>query len=150
MSDGAAPLQVVCPQCDAVNRVPGARVREHPRCGKCATDLFTGHPLLLTPANFDTHISRSSVPVLVDFWAPWCAPCRAMAPAFEQAAQVMEPSLRFGKLNTDDASAIASRFNIRSIPTLILFRQGQERARQAGALSGPALMAWIREHVAHT
>jgi thioredoxin 2 len=141
-------IQVVCPQCDTVNRVPRERMREHPRCGKCASDLFSGHPLLLTPANFDTHVTRSGVPVLVDFWAPWCAPCRVMAPVFEQAAQVMEPGLRLGKLNSDDAPAIAARFNIRGIPTLILFQQGHERARQSGAMSGPALMAWIREQTA--
>ena len=139
-------LQVVCPQCDAVNRVPAGRLREHPRCGRCSAELFAGHPLMLTESNFDAHVSRGSLPVLVDFWAPWCGPCRMMAPAFEQAAQVMEPGLRLAKLNTDEAPRVSARFNIRSIPTLILFREGREIARQPGAMTGAALMGWIRRY----
>lgn len=141
-----ASLEVVCPWCAAVNRVPRGRLREAPSCGRCHERLFTGRPLPLTAANFDAHVGRSGVPVVVDFWAPWCAPCRAMAPAFEGAAQILEPGLRFAKVDTEAVPALASRFGIRSIPTLVLFREGRELARQSGALSGPALMAWIRGH----
>lgn len=145
-STAAAAVQVVCAQCDAVNRVPRARLRDRPRCGRCHEELFAGHPVRLTDGNFDTHVGRSSLPVLVDFWAAWCGPCRAMAPAFDQAAQVLEPGLRLAKLNTEEAQGTAGRLGIRSIPTLILFQEGRELARQSGALSGTALMSWIRAH----
>jgi thioredoxin 2 len=138
--------QVVCPQCDAVNRLPAPRLHDASNCGKCKQPLFRGHPSTLTDANFDAQTARSGIPVVVDFWAPWCGPCRAMAPAYEQAAQVLEPGIRLARLNTEDAPATAARFNIRSIPTLVLFRNGTEVARQSGALTGPALMNWIRHH----
>jgi thioredoxin 2 len=140
------PLQVVCPHCDAVNRVPAARLRGHPACGRCHGALFTGHPVLLTAANFDTHVARGSLPLVVDFWAQWCGPCRAMAPVFEQAAQVLEPGVRLAKLNTEEAPEVAARWQVRSIPTLILFRDGREAARQAGAMPGAMLMEWIRRN----
>jgi thioredoxin 2 len=124
------------------------RLHDAPTCGKCKQPLFRGHPSTLTDANFDAHTVRSGIPVVVDFWAPWCGPCRSMAPAYEQAAQVLEPGIRLAKLNTEDAPATAARFNIRSIPTLVLFRNGTEIARQSGALAGPALMNWIRQHAA--
>ena len=142
-----AAVHVPCPQCDGINRVPAERLHEHPRCGRCRNELFAGHPVMLTAANFDAHVGRSDLPMVVDFWAPWCGPCRAMAPAFEQAAQVLEPGLRLAKLNTDEAQDVAQRFNIRGIPTLILFRGGREAARHTGALAGAGLMAWIRAHV---
>ena len=138
------PVHVVCPHCMTTNRVPGPRLAEHPNCGHCRKPLFTAHPLVLTNANFERHLKVDDLPLVVDFWAPWCGPCRAMAPAFEQAAAELEPHFRLAKLNTDDESDIAGRYGIRSIPTLIVFKLGREVARQAGALPAGALAEWIR------
>jgi thioredoxin 2 len=141
------PLQVACPHCNTLNRAQAARLAEHPNCGRCRQPLFTGHPFALTEANFDAHIRRSQLPVVVDFWAAWCGPCQMMAPVFEQAAARMEPQLRFAKLDTEAQPAIAGQFGIRSIPTLALFRQGRELARQAGAMPLESLLQWIRSHL---
>jgi thioredoxin 2 len=123
-------------------------MRSRPDCGQCHQTLFDGHPVALDDASFDKHIGRSQVPVLVDFWAPWCGPCRMMAPAYEQAASLLEPQVRLAKLNTEDAQGIAARFNIRSIPTLALFVGGKEVARQAGAFRSAADIAdWVRSHL---
>ena len=138
---------IACPHCDAVNRIPAQRLGDGPKCGKCGKPLFEGMPAALTDANFATHVERSSLPVVVDFWAPWCGPCRMMAPHFEQAARQLEPNVRFAKLNTDDNPQTAGRFGIRSIPTLILFRDGAEVARQAGALDSRRLTDWLRSYL---
>ena len=144
---GTDSIQLCCAQCGAINRVPRARVREQPRCGRCHGQVCTGSPVPLTGENFDAHVARGDVPVVVDFWAPWCGPCLAMAPAFDSAAQALEPSLRLGKVNTEEQPELASRYAIRSIPTLVMFHRGRELARQSGALTGAALMAWIRGNV---
>src|ERR1700689_4328223 len=128
-------LHVVCPHCNAVNRIPQARLEQKPKCGKCHLDLFTGHPIALTADTFQTHIDRNDIPLLVDFWAPWCGPCLMMAPQYAQAATELEPGVRLGKLDTESAPQLAQRFSIRSIPTLILFQDGRELARQSGAMS---------------
>lgn len=137
-------LHVVCPHCDATNRVPRTRLDEAPNCGKCKGKLFLAHPLTLTRKNFDRHVASSDLPLVVDFWAPWCGPCRQMAPAFEAAAASLEPHYRLAKLNTDEEGEIAGRYGIRSIPTLIVFKGGRESARQAGAMPAGALVDWIR------
>ncbi|KAF0206257.1 MAG: thioredoxin [Gallionellaceae bacterium] len=140
-------LHIVCPNCSAVNRVPSDKLGEHPTCGKCKQALFTAHPAELNSNNFMQHITRNDIPVLVDFWAPWCGPCRSMAPAFEEAAQRLEPGFRVAKLNTEEAQELAARYDIRSIPTLALFKGGREIARQAGAMSATGIVQWARSHI---
>jgi thioredoxin 2 len=137
---------VVCPHCYAPNRVPEARLADRGTCGQCKQSLFTGAPVELTSGNFDRHIGRSELPVVVDFWAPWCGPCRSMAPAFAQAARELEPNYRLVKVNTEDEQALATRFGIRSIPTLAVFANGNEVARQAGAMDAASLIRWIRNN----
>jgi thioredoxin 2 len=142
-------IQVVCPHDGTVNRVPQERLADGPRCGRCKQPLFDGHPVVLSAANFDRHVGSSGLPLLVDFWATWCGPCRAMAPAFEKAAMLLEPGMRLAKVNTEDAPEIAARFGIRSIPTLILLAGGREVARQAGAMSNPEQIArWAMSQLA--
>jgi thioredoxin 2 len=141
------PVHVVCPQCDAVNRVPSARLGEGAKCGKCHAPLFVGAPLALDEQRFDRHLGRGDLPLVVDFWAPWCGPCRSMAPAFEEAARRLEPGVRLAKVNTEEAQGLAMRFGIRSIPTLAIFRGGREIARTAGAMDLGSLTAWVRQHV---
>jgi thioredoxin 2 len=147
MGDGIETIHVVCGHCDSVVRLPGDRLSEAPRCPNCHTALFEGKPLTLTSANFDRHISRGDLPLVVDFWAPWCGPCIAMAPYFETTARQLEPKLRFAKLNTEDQPAPAARFNIRSIPTLMVFRGGKEIARQSGAMDVSTLTRWLNSVV---
>jgi thioredoxin 2 len=138
---------IVCPHCGAVNRVPADRPAAVARCGKCRSHLFEGHPVALSEAAFQRHLERNDVPLLVDFWAPWCGPCRAMAPAFEQAARELEPRVRVAKVNTEEAQALAGRLGIRSIPTMALFRGGQEIARTTGAMDAQAIVAWARRQL---
>ena len=144
MSD---PLHVVCPHCDAVNRLPTARLAEKPVCGKCGKTLFAGQPVDLNAGNFDRHIERSDLPVVVDFWAPWCGPCRTMAPTFARAAGELEPAVRLAKVDTEGEQQLAARFNIRSIPTLAIFRNGREIARQSGAVDAATLRRWVQSHL---
>ena len=138
------PLIVVCPHCHAANRLPAERLADGGSCGKCKASLFSGVPMDLGAADFDTHAGRSDIPLLVDFWAPWCGPCKTMAPAFAQAARQLEPDFRLAKDNTEDEQQLAARFGIRSIPTLALFRHGLEIARQAGAMDAASLVRWVR------
>ncbi len=137
-------LHIVCPHCDGVNRVPTAKLALGPVCGVCTKALFTGAPVDLASARFEKHVARSQIPVLVDFWAPWCGPCRAMAPAYAQAAALLEPQFRVVKLNTEEAQELAARYAIRSIPTLALFKNGREVARQPGAMDGAGIVRWAR------
>lgn len=135
---------IVCPHCDAVNRVASARLADQPVCGKCTRELFLAKPLDATSARFARHLERNDIPVLVDFWAAWCGPCKMMAPAYHQAAQRLEPHVRLLKVDTEAVQDVAARYNIRSIPTLALFRNGREVARQPGAMDTGGIVAWVQ------
>lgn len=137
---------VVCPSCQSPNRIPSARLGDQPRCGKCKKPLFTGHPIVLTDHSFDPHLQRSDLPLVVDFWAPWCGPCRMMAPFFEQIAAELEPNVRFAKVNTDENPRLAQRYGISSIPTTAVFKGGREVARQPGAMNLQQLRQWLQAH----
>ncbi|HXC40468.1 MAG TPA: thioredoxin TrxC [Burkholderiales bacterium] len=143
MSDNR--LHVVCPHCDSVNRVPGARLNDGGTCGRCKQPLFNAQPVELHGRNFDAHAVKSDLPVVVDFWAPWCGPCRAMAPQFEKAAASLEPHYRLAKVNTEVERELAGRYNIRAIPTLVMFKNGREVARQSGAMDAGSLERWVRQ-----
>lgn len=136
---------IVCPACAAVNRVPPEKPAEAARCGKCREPLFSGQPAELTATTFDKMVTRNGIPVLVDFWAEWCGPCKMMAPEFKKAAQAMEPAVRFAKLDTEAAPAPAAAHGIRSIPTMILFMDGKEVARQSGAMPAGQIVQWVRD-----
>jgi len=136
-------MLIACAHCTATNRVPDERLADDPVCGRCGKALLDGHPVELTDASFDAVVSKTELPVVVDFWAPWCGPCRSMAPQFEQAARQLKGRALFAKVNSDDNPLTAARFGIRSIPTMVMLRGGLEAKRLSGALRAPQIVGWV-------
>jgi thioredoxin 2 len=143
----AESLLVACPNCNTLNRAPREKLAAGAsgKCGHCGSPLFGGHPVALNAQSFETHAAKSDIPLVVDFWAPWCGPCKAMAPQFEQAAGHLEPTVRLAKVNTEDEQALAGRFGIQAIPTMILFKHGKEVARQSGAMNAAGIESWVQQ-----
>lgn len=138
---------VMCPNCGGLNRIPDEKLNQNPTCGKCKQPVFTGQPIEMNQAQFLRALQKTDQPLVVDFWAPWCGPCKMFAPTFAQAASALEPTARLVKINTEVEQQLAAQFNIRSIPTLAIFKNGQEVARQSGAMSLPQFTQWVQNHL---
>lgn len=137
-------LHIICPNCLARNRVPAVRLGEGGKCGKCQTPLFNAKPVRVSAAGLEAMIAGNDIPVVVDFWAPWCGPCKMFAPVYAQSASDLEPHFRLLKCDTEAETQAATRYQIRSIPTLMLFHRGREVARQAGAMPHDAFVRWVK------
>ena len=140
-------IHLVCPKCHTVNRVQAGRLAQDPKCGKCHATLLRAESVKLKGEGFARHLQKSELPLLVDFWAPWCGPCKNMAPAFEEAARMLHPRLRLAKVNTEEERELAARYGIQSIPTMVLFKGGREKARISGAMPAQSIVSWAREQL---
>jgi len=140
------PIHIVCPHCKSTNRLLEERLANNPICGRCKQKLFNAHPAELSHYDFDRHISTNQIPIVVDFWASWCGPCKIMSPILQKAAAYLEPHVRIAKVNTEAEQGLAAKFNIRSIPTIIIFKNGNEAARRSGALDLATLIEWVRSN----
>ncbi|MGQ3891160.1 thioredoxin TrxC [Legionella sp. CNM-4043-24] len=140
-------IHIVCPHCQTTNRLLSSRLTEHPKCGKCQKALFDGKPVSLDTVLFDLHLKKNDIPLLVDFWAQWCGPCKMMAPYFEAAATLLEPKVRFVKINTESQQALAARYQIQSIPTLMIFSHEKEIARHSGVMSAQDIVRWVKQYL---
>jgi thioredoxin 2 len=138
-------LVVACPADASLNRVPRAKLDKNPKCGRCHNPLFQGKAVELNAANFDSHALKSDLPIVIDFWAEWCGPCRMMTPNFEMAVPRLEPRVRLGKLDTEAEPAIARRYGIRGIPSMVMIKKGREVARTSGAMPTSAIVAWVEQ-----
>lgn len=134
---------IVCPYCNGTNRLPSTKIAEDAKCGRCKKSIFDTLPISLTTDNISQHLEKNDIPVIIDFWAPWCGPCKTMGPNFEQASRNFKTKIRFAKVNTEEQASLGGHFNIRSIPTLVLFKQGKEVDRVSGALDSKSLTSWI-------
>ena len=134
---------IVCPYCNGTNRLPSNKISQDVKCGRCKKPIFDTKPITLTTDNISQHLEKNDIPVMIDFWAPWCGPCKVMGPNFEQASRNFKTKVRFAKVNTEDQQSLGAHFNIRSIPTLVLFKEGKEVDRVSGALDANALISWI-------
>jgi thioredoxin 2 len=139
-------ILLVCPNCDTVNRVPANKATSEAKCGNCHRAIFTGLPIAVSEKSFDRHIQRDGIPVVVDFWAEWCGPCKVMSPTFERVAAELEPNVRFLKVDTEAQPGLAARYNVRSIPMMMLFKDGRLVAQRAGAISAESLRGWIAQN----
>lgn len=142
-----ANIQTLCPHCLTANRIDADRLHEHPKCGKCRNPIYTQAPINVSDSQFAHWVNKESLPLVVDFWAPWCGPCQSFAPGFAKAAQELEPIARFLKVDTEQAQGVAAQYGIRSIPTLMIFKNGQITAQQAGALPYPQFLQWLHSHL---
>ncbi len=140
-------IHIVCPFCNGTNRLAKDKISDEAKCGRCKKNLLDTTPIELNTENINQHLQKNDIPVIIDFWAPWCGPCKMMGPNFEQASRNYKAKVRFAKVNTEAQQSLGAHFNIRSIPTLVLFKKGKEVDRVSGALDANQLSQWINSKI---